>query len=109
MQVAERFSSVPPQMLRKNKHPGVVHGLPPLFLFLNLTRGFAARRLFKVPPCHKAMRNRRVTSTRVTSMATAFIGKAISSTTVRRRLHMNGLYSRVPRVCVPLSVQLRRA
>ncbi|GFV58970.1 transposable element Tcb2 transposase [Trichonephila clavipes] len=40
--------------------------------------------------------NRRVTSTRVTSMVTAFIGKAISADTVRRRLHMNGLYNRVP-------------
>ncbi|GFV71805.1 transposable element Tcb2 transposase [Trichonephila clavipes] len=52
-------------------------------------------------------RNRRATSTSVTSMVTAFIGKAIS--TVRRRLHMNGLYARVPRVCVPLSVQSRGA
>ncbi|GFU51663.1 transposable element Tcb2 transposase [Trichonephila clavipes] len=33
-------------------------------------------------------RNRRVTSTRVTSMVTASIGKAISAATVRRRLHM---------------------
>ncbi|GFU94551.1 transposable element Tcb2 transposase [Trichonephila clavipes] len=53
--------------------------------------------------------NRRVTSTRVTSMVTASIGKAISAATVRRRLHMNGLYARVPRVCVPLSVQSRGA
>ncbi|GFX39875.1 transposable element Tc1 transposase [Trichonephila clavipes] len=52
-------------------------------------------------------RSRRETSTRVTSMATASIGKAISAATVRRRLHMNGLYARVPRVCVPLSVQSR--
>ncbi|GFS71673.1 HTH_Tnp_Tc3_2 domain-containing protein [Trichonephila clavipes] len=49
--------------------------------------------------------NHRVTSTRVTSMVTASIGKTISAATVRRRLHMNGLYARVPRVCVPLSVQ----
>ncbi|GFW43008.1 transposable element Tcb1 transposase [Trichonephila clavipes] len=54
-------------------------------------------------------RNRRETSTRVTSMVTASIGKAISAATVRRRLHMNVLYARVPRVCVPLSVQSRRA
>ncbi|GFX39688.1 tyrosine-protein phosphatase 69D [Trichonephila clavipes] len=54
-----------------------------------------------------AKRNRRATSTRVTSMVTAFIGKAISAATVRRRLHMNGLYARVPRVCVPLSIQSR--
>ncbi|GFW67947.1 transposable element Tc1 transposase [Trichonephila clavipes] len=47
-------------------------------------------------------RNHRATSTRVTSMATASIGKAISAATVRRRFHMNGLY---PRVCVPLSIQ----
>ncbi|GFW70970.1 HTH_Tnp_Tc3_2 domain-containing protein [Trichonephila clavipes] len=40
-------------------------------------------------------------------MVTASIGKAITSATVRRRLHMNGLYSRVPRVCVPLSVRSR--
>ncbi|GFY02481.1 transposable element Tcb2 transposase [Trichonephila clavipes] len=51
--------------------------------------------------------NHRVTSTRVTSMVTAFIGKAISAATVCRKLHMNGLYARVPRVCVPLSVQSR--
>ncbi|GFV06165.1 transposable element Tcb2 transposase [Trichonephila clavipes] len=36
-------------------------------------------------------RNRRATSTRVTSMVTVSIGKAISAATVRRRLHMNGL------------------
>ncbi|GFX70811.1 transposable element Tcb1 transposase [Trichonephila clavipes] len=38
-------------------------------------------------------RNRRATSTPVPSMVTASIGKAISAATVRRRLHMNGLYS----------------
>ncbi|GFW67413.1 uncharacterized protein TNCV_3390841 [Trichonephila clavipes] len=54
-----------------------------------------------------AKRNRRVTSTCVTSMVTASIGKTISAATVRRRLHMSGLYARVPRVCVRLSVQLR--
>ncbi|GFW26238.1 HTH_Tnp_Tc3_2 domain-containing protein [Trichonephila clavipes] len=42
-----------------------------------------------------AKRNRRVTSTRVPSMVTASIGKAISAATVRRRLHMNGSYARV--------------
>ncbi|KFM63069.1 Transposable element Tcb1 transposase, partial [Stegodyphus mimosarum] len=42
-------------------------------------------------------------------MVTASIGKAISAATVRRRLHMSGLYARVPRVCVPLSVQSRGA
>ncbi|GFX38597.1 HTH_Tnp_Tc3_2 domain-containing protein [Trichonephila clavipes] len=42
-------------------------------------------------------------------MVTVSIGKAISAATVRRRLHMNGLYARVPRVCVPLSVQSRGA
>ncbi|GFX68532.1 hypothetical protein TNCV_2432391 [Trichonephila clavipes] len=36
-------------------------------------------------------------------------GKAISAAIVRRRLHMNGLYARVPRVCVPLSVHSRGA
>ncbi|GFU49484.1 transposable element Tcb1 transposase [Trichonephila clavipes] len=56
-----------------------------------------------------AKRNCRATSTRVTSMVTASIGKAISAATIRRRLHMNGLYARVPRVCVPLSVQSRGA
>ncbi|GFX46252.1 HTH_Tnp_Tc3_2 domain-containing protein [Trichonephila clavipes] len=56
-----------------------------------------------------AKQNRRATSTRVTSMVTASIGKAISAATVRRRLYMNGLYTRVPRVCVPLSVQSRGA
>ncbi|GFW60215.1 HTH_Tnp_Tc3_2 domain-containing protein [Trichonephila clavipes] len=53
--------------------------------------------------------NRRATSTRVTSMVTASIGKAISAATVCRRLHMNGMYTRVPRVCVPLSIQSRGA
>ena len=56
-----------------------------------------------------AKRNRRSTFTRVTSMVASAIGKTISATTVRRRLHMNGLYARVPRVCVPLSVQARGA
>ncbi|GFT30770.1 HTH_Tnp_Tc3_2 domain-containing protein [Trichonephila clavipes] len=56
-----------------------------------------------------AKRNRRATSTRVTSMVTASIGKAISGATVHRRLHMNGLYAKVPRVCIPLSVQSRGA
>ncbi|GFV12050.1 transposable element Tc1 transposase [Trichonephila clavipes] len=56
-----------------------------------------------------AKRNHRVTSTRVTSMVTASIGKAISAATVRRRLHINGLYARVPRVCVPLSIQSKGA
>ncbi|GFW51908.1 transposable element Tcb1 transposase [Trichonephila clavipes] len=37
-----------------------------------------------------AKRNRRATSTRVTSMVTASIGKAISAATVRQRLHMKG-------------------
>ncbi|KFM60382.1 Transposable element Tcb1 transposase, partial [Stegodyphus mimosarum] len=40
-------------------------------------------------------------------MDTVSIGKAISAATVCRRLHMSGLYARVPRVCVPLSVQSR--
>ncbi|GFU21718.1 HTH_Tnp_Tc3_2 domain-containing protein [Trichonephila clavipes] len=56
-----------------------------------------------------AKRNHRATSTHVTSMVTASIGKAISAATVRRKLHMNGLYARIPRVCVPLSVQSRGA
>ncbi|GFW71223.1 transposable element Tcb1 transposase [Trichonephila clavipes] len=42
-------------------------------------------------------------------MVTASIGKAISAATVRQRLHMNGLYTRVPRVSVPLYVQSRGA
>ncbi|GBL82252.1 hypothetical protein AVEN_252432-1 [Araneus ventricosus] len=37
-------------------------------------------------------------------MVAAAIGKAISATTVRRRLHKNGLYARI-RVCVHLSIQ----
>ncbi|GFX06177.1 transposable element Tcb1 transposase [Trichonephila clavipes] len=41
-------------------------------------------------------------------MVTASIGKAISAAIVCRRLHMNGLYDRVPRVCV-LSIQSRGA
>ncbi|PRD33312.1 UNVERIFIED_CONTAM: hypothetical protein NCL1_17907 [Trichonephila clavipes] len=54
-----------------------------------------------------SQRNRRATSTRVASMVTASIGKAIFAATAHRKLHMNGLYARVPRVCVPLSVQSR--
>ncbi|GFV16469.1 transposable element Tcb2 transposase [Trichonephila clavipes] len=38
-----------------------------------------------------AKRNHRVTSTRVTSMVTASIGRVISAATVCRRLHINGL------------------
>ncbi|GFT50591.1 transposable element Tcb1 transposase [Trichonephila clavipes] len=40
-------------------------------------------------------------------MVTAPIGKVISASTVRRRLHMNGLNARVPGVCVPLSIKSR--
>ncbi|GFX10986.1 HTH_Tnp_Tc3_2 domain-containing protein [Trichonephila clavipes] len=56
-----------------------------------------------------AKRNRRANSTRVTSMVTASITKVILAATVHRRLHMNGLYARVLRVCVPLSAQSRGA
>ncbi|GBM06114.1 hypothetical protein AVEN_241932-1 [Araneus ventricosus] len=56
-----------------------------------------------------AKRNQRSISTHVTSMVAAGIGKTISATTFRQRLNMNGLYARVPRVCVPLSVQSRGA
>ncbi|GFT39484.1 HTH_Tnp_Tc3_2 domain-containing protein [Trichonephila clavipes] len=56
-----------------------------------------------------AKRNRRAISTRVSSMVTASICKVISAATVRRRLHMNELYVRVPRICVPLSVQSKGA
>ncbi|GFS65133.1 HTH_Tnp_Tc3_2 domain-containing protein [Trichonephila clavipes] len=54
-----------------------------------------------------AKRNSMVTSICVTSMVTASIGKSISAATVHRRLHMNGLYARAPRVWIPLSVQSR--
>lgn len=56
-----------------------------------------------------AKRNRRATSTTVTSMVSAALGKTISASTVRRRLHKKGLYARIPRVCVPLTVQSRGA
>ncbi|GFV22891.1 HTH_Tnp_Tc3_2 domain-containing protein [Trichonephila clavipes] len=56
-----------------------------------------------------AQRSRRATSTRVASMITASIGKAISAATVRRRLHMNGRYAMSPRICVSLFVQSRVA
>ncbi|GFT50177.1 HTH_Tnp_Tc3_2 domain-containing protein [Trichonephila clavipes] len=56
-----------------------------------------------------AKRNHRATSTCVTFMITTSIGRAISAATIRRSLHLNGLYARVPRVCVPLSVQSRGA
>ncbi|GFU90855.1 transposable element Tcb1 transposase [Trichonephila clavipes] len=56
-----------------------------------------------------AKRNRRETSTSLTFIVTASISKAITAATVRRRLHMNELYARVPRVCVPPSVKSRGA
>ncbi|GFW82877.1 uncharacterized protein TNCV_3494471 [Trichonephila clavipes] len=46
IQVTERFSSVHPNL--EGKHQG--GGLGPS---TNLTRGLAARRLFKVPPCRE--------------------------------------------------------
>ena len=58
--------------------------------------------------------NRRSTSTRLTFMISVDIGKTISTTTVRQKLHVNrqklhvnGQYAWVPWVCVPLSVQSR--
>ncbi|GFW72654.1 transposable element Tc1 transposase [Trichonephila clavipes] len=42
-------------------------------------------------------------------MVTVPIGKVISAATISQRLHMNGLYTRVSRVCVSLSVQSRGA
>ncbi|GFT18953.1 transposable element Tcb1 transposase [Trichonephila clavipes] len=56
-----------------------------------------------------AKRNHRASSTRVTSTVTASIGKAISTATVRRRLHMNVLYARVLPICVPPSIESRGA
>ncbi|GFX94600.1 HTH_Tnp_Tc3_2 domain-containing protein [Trichonephila clavipes] len=56
-----------------------------------------------------AKRNNRTTSPRETSMLSVSICKDTSTATVRRRLHMNGLYALIPRVCVPLSVQSRGA
>ena len=56
-----------------------------------------------------AQRSCRATSTFMTSMVTASIGKAISAATVCRRLYMSELYARVPRVCVFPSVQSREA
>ena len=56
-----------------------------------------------------AKRNHRATSTHVTSMVTASIGKAISAATVNRRLHMCRLCALVPRVCVFLFIQSRGA
>ena len=51
--------------------------------------------------------NRRATSTRMTSMATVSIGKAISTAIVRQRLQMSGLSAQVPWICVFLFVQWR--
>ncbi|GFU25874.1 HTH_Tnp_Tc3_2 domain-containing protein [Trichonephila clavipes] len=62
-----------------------------------------------LPELQQPKRNRKATSTRVTSMVTASIDKAISAVTVRRILHMNVLYAQVHRFCVPLSVQSRWA
>ena len=56
-----------------------------------------------------AKRNRRSISTSLISMAVATIGKTISATTVRWRLHINGPYAQVQRVCVPLFIQFRSA
>ncbi|GFT27145.1 transposable element Tcb1 transposase [Trichonephila clavipes] len=59
--------------------------------------------------CYCSQAESQSDSTRVTSMVTASIGKAITAATVCLRLHMNGLYARVLRVCVPLSFQSRGA
>ena len=80
--------------------------------FCNFT--FMETILNHIDSCPKARnrlpkRNLRATSSSVTSMVTALIGKAISAATVRRRLNMSGLYPRVTRVCVFLSIQSRGA
>ncbi|GFV43408.1 transposable element Tc1 transposase [Trichonephila clavipes] len=71
------------------------------------SKKFEDKELEKLLEQNSSKWNRRETSTLVTSMVTASIGKAISAATVRPRLHMNGLYARVPRVCLRLSVQSR--
>ena len=53
-------------------------------------------------------RTRRAASPGMTSMLTASNDKAIFTAAVRRRLHISGLYARVPPNCVFLSVQSRR-
>ena len=45
---------------------------------------------------------RRSSSTRLTSMVSTAIGKTVSAITVRVRLHIVGLYVRVPQIWVPL-------
>ncbi|GFT85095.1 hypothetical protein TNCV_791281 [Trichonephila clavipes] len=52
MQVTLLFCSVPSNF--EGEHPGSDQGAYHLsFPFTNLTRGHAARRLFRVPPCRK--------------------------------------------------------
>lgn len=55
-----------------------------------------------------AKQNQNTTSTCVISIV-VFIGKMILTTTVCRRLYMNGLYGQVSQIYVSLSVQSRVA
>lgn len=52
-----------------------------------------------------AILNRRMASIRVVSVVV--VSRQAISTIVRRRLYMNGIYTRVPQFCIPLSVQSR--
>ena len=54
-------------------------------------------------------RNRRPSCTRVISMVAATIAKKVSDATAWRRLRMHGLYKRIPLVCIPSTVQSRKA
>ncbi|GFV34193.1 transposable element Tcb2 transposase [Trichonephila clavipes] len=56
-----------------------------------------------------AKRNWRTTAQQVANQFLAASGKQISRTTVARRLRGGGLYTRIPVVCVPLTIQHRTA
>lgn len=53
--------------------------------------------------------NRRTSSAGVASMVVASFDMTVSATSVRRSLHMNGLYTRVSQVFVSLTIHYRRA
>lgn len=74
------------------------------------TRGLSSKGYNAVEDRHIAFvakRYQNLTSKRVTSMVAAAIRKTILPSTVRQRLHINGIYARVPRNCISSSVQPR--
>ena len=96
--------------------PSSFHNFSIMETIQNLT---VVRRLFSCPTVTTLAKyryiavvvnwNRRSTSKRVTSMVAIAVssGKTISTSSVRWRIYMDGLYFRVPRVCALSSVQSR--